>query len=114
MFKNFIGYTIHFISEYPYWPALPTIHRGLEWPQCLNCSLFDCSLFSANFLILLLILLCYSSVSYVIYWPAPPTIHRGLEWPQCLNCSLSVCLSACSLSVLCKFSNFSSPHPPLL
>ena len=80
------------------WPAPPKIHRGLEWPQCLNCSLFDCSLFSANFLILLLILLCYSSVSYVIYWPAPPTIHRGLEWPQCLNCSL--------FFVLCLSSNF--------
>ena len=24
-----------------YWPAPPTIHRGLEWPQCLNC-LFVC------------------------------------------------------------------------
>ena len=52
------------------WPAPPTIHRGLEWPQFLNCSLsvclLDCSL-SANFLIfLLLILLFYSTVSSVI------------------------------------------------
>ena len=53
-----------------YWPAPPTIHRGLEWPQFLNCSLFDCLFvlcLSANFLILLLILLFYSSVSCVIY-----------------------------------------------
>ena len=56
---------------------------------CLSvCLFFVCSLW-ANFLIFLLILLFYISVSYVIYWPAPPTIHRGLEWPQCLNCSLS-------------------------
>merc|ERR1712114_82910 len=40
----------HFSSPHPpllkycllcYWPAPPSIHRGLEWPQCLN-SLFDC------------------------------------------------------------------------
>ena len=60
---------------------LPTIHRGLEWPQCLNCSLSvclsACSLFDclwANFLIHLLILLCYSSVSSVI-GPRFPTSH---------------------------------------
>ena len=48
------------------WPAPPTIHRGVEWSQFLNCSLLDCSL-SANFLIfLLLILLFYSFVSSVI------------------------------------------------
>merc|ERR1712115_133744 len=28
-----------------YWPAPPTIHRGLEWPQFLN-SLFSVCLFS--------------------------------------------------------------------
>ena len=41
-----------------YWPAPPTIHRGLEWPQFLNslivclfvlCLFSDC--LSANFLI---------------------------------------------------------------
>ena len=53
-------------------PPPPTIHRGLEWPQFLNCSLIVLWLFSvclsANFLIfLLLILLFYSTVSSVIY-----------------------------------------------
>ena len=162
LWANFL---IHLLSLL-WWPAPPTIHRGLEWPQCLNCSLSvclsACSLsvlcLSSNFLILLLILLYYSSVSSVIYWPALPTIHRGLEWPQCLNCSLSVCLivlclwanflilllillwikywpafpemtlgdkvasvfelfSVCLIVLclsVCKFSNFSSPHPPLL
>ena len=37
-----------------YWPAPPTIHRGLEWPQFLNCSLSVLCL-SANFLIFLLL-----------------------------------------------------------
>ena len=51
----------------------------------------------------------HNSIKNNTNWPAPPTIHRGLEWPQFLNCSLSVlCL------IVCKFSNFSSPHPPLL
>ena len=27
----------HKYRNMQYWPALPTIHRGLEWPQCLNC-----------------------------------------------------------------------------
>ena len=35
------------------WPAPPTIHRGLEWPQFLNslivCSLSACSLFVGKF-----------------------------------------------------------------
>ena len=65
------------------WPAPPKIHRGLEWPQCLNCSVFFVLCLSSNFLILLLILL---------YWPAPPTIHRGVEWSQFLKCSLLVWL----------------------
>ena len=52
-----------------YWAAPPTIHRGLEWPQCLNCLFFVC------------LIVCLSA-----NWPAPPTIHRGLEWPQFLNC----------------------------
>ena len=30
-----------------YWPAPPTIHRGLEWPQFLN-SLFSVCLFSVG------------------------------------------------------------------
>merc|ERR1712115_366378 len=25
------------VSSVINWPAPPTIHRGLEWPQCLNC-----------------------------------------------------------------------------
>ena len=54
-----------------YWPAPPTIHRGLEWPQFLNCSLSVCLIvlwLSANFLsFLLLIILFYSTVSSVIY-----------------------------------------------
>ena len=25
-----------------YWPASPTIHRGLEWPQFLNSLFSDC------------------------------------------------------------------------
>ena len=50
-----------------YWPAPPSIHSGLEWPQSLNRLIVLCSL-SANFLIfLLLILLFYSTVSSVIY-----------------------------------------------
>ena len=30
-------------SQSEYWPAPLTIHRGLEWPQFLNCSLSACS-----------------------------------------------------------------------
>merc|ERR1712082_511876 len=30
--------------QYSYWPTPSSIHRGLEWPQCLN-RLLDCSLF---------------------------------------------------------------------
>ena len=92
------------------WPAPPTIHRGLEWPQCLNClfvclfvCLLDC-LFWANFLIFLLLILLFYSI-LLCYWPAPPTIHRGLEWPQCLNCLFSVCLIVCLFSV-CLWANF--------
>merc|ERR1712115_506303 len=90
------------VSSVINWPAPPTIHRGLEWPQCLNClsvclsvCLIVC-LFSANFLIFLLLILLFYSI-LLCYWPAPPTIHRGLEWPQFLNCSLFVCLIVCSL-----------------
>ena len=32
--------------HFRYWPATPSIHRGLEWPQCLNsvsvCLFFAC------------------------------------------------------------------------
>merc|ERR1711873_327223 len=50
-----------------YWPALPTIHRGLEWPQCLNCSLSVCLIVlcvSSNFLIFpsFILLFLYSTV----------------------------------------------------
>merc|ERR1712121_299865 len=31
-----------------YWPATPSIHRGLEWPQCLN-SVSVCSLLVSKF-----------------------------------------------------------------
>ena len=45
----------------------------------------------------------FQKPKYVIdYWLAPPSIHRGLEWPQSLNRLFD-----------CKFSHFSSPHPPL-
>ena len=55
-----------------YWPALPTIHRGLEWPQFLNCSLSVC-------LFVCLIVLCkfsnflYFNVLYctVKYYSVP-------------------------------------------
>ena len=33
-------YEIRVLYSYTYWPAPPTIHRGLEWPQFLN-SLFS-------------------------------------------------------------------------
>ena len=92
--------------------------RSPDDPQGIRvASVFElsvCSLFSANFLIFLLLILLFYSI-LLCYWPAPPTIHRGLEWPQCLNC-LSVCLSVCLIVCLfsvTKFSN-SSPHPPFL
>merc|ERR1711873_262314 len=49
--------TVQYSKRRPYWPAPPSIHRGLEWPQLLN-RLFDCSLLvclEANFLIFLLL-----------------------------------------------------------
>merc|ERR1712240_123967 len=104
------------------WPAPPSIHRGLEWPQVLN-SLFDC-------LIVLCLIVCkfshfssphllfYSTVSSVLYWPAPPSIHRGLEWPQSLNrlfdCSLLVCVSANFLIFLLLILLFIVLSPLLL
>ena len=52
-----------------YWAAPPTIHRGLEWPQCLNCLFFVCLIvcsLSANILISLLILLFSLHLSYCL------------------------------------------------
>ena len=28
---------LRILRSVQYWPAPPTIHRGLEWPQFLNC-----------------------------------------------------------------------------
>ena len=60
-FSNFLNFnvlycTIKYYSvpkQYSgvYWPAPPKIHRGLEWPQCLNCSVFFVLCLSSNFLI---------------------------------------------------------------
>ena len=50
----------------------------------LFVCLLDC-VFSANFLIFLLLILLFYSI-LLCYWPALPTIHRGLEWSQFLNC----------------------------
>jgi len=45
--KEWAQNLVHEIMKPTYWPAPPTIHRGLEWPQCLNC-LSVCSLFSVG------------------------------------------------------------------
>ena len=39
MAKAYVVYSHLFIY---YWPAPPTIHRGLEWPQFLNSLFSDC------------------------------------------------------------------------
>ena len=87
-----------------YWPAPSSIHRGLEWSQCLKRLivpwLFFVLCLSANFLIFLL--LTSSFIDWLLcYWPAPSSIHRGLEWSQCLNR-----LIACSLFFVCLEANF--------
>merc|ERR1712115_328789 len=78
------------VSSVINWPTPPTIHRGLEWPQFLNCSVFFVCLIVCLFSVgkFSLILLFYSSVSCVIYWPA-------LCLFDCLSVRLSVCLSVC-------------------
>ena len=59
------------------WPTPPSIHRGLEWPQCLNCLIVLCLFvcLSANFLIFLLLILLYICLS-------PLLLARSLEYPQ--------------------------------
>ena len=106
-----ISHTRNFSIDSYNWPAPPSIHRGLEWPQCLKCSLIVAKFSNfLNFNVLYCNIKYYSVPKQYsgVYWPAPPTIHRGVEWSQFLNCSLFVCL------FVRKFSNFSSPHPPLL
>ena len=75
IFKN----VIQFVRAYNYnWPAPPTIHRGLEWPQFLNCSLLDCSLLdckqifsfffssSSSFIVLSPLLFIYEIIAVMI------------------------------------------------
>ena len=47
------------IFNVSYWPAPPTIHRGLEWPQCLN----------SDFVYLIV---CLSVDKYSHFSPHPP------------------------------------------
>merc|ERR1712239_89494 len=52
------------------WPAPPSIHRGLEWPQCLNCSLIVLCLsvcLEANFLIFLLLTSSFIVLSPLLF-----------------------------------------------
>merc|ERR1712126_579484 len=82
------------------WPAPPTIHRGVEWSQFFNCSLFDC-----------LIVGKFSNSS-----PHPPLLARSPDDPQRSRVVSVFELFSVCLFVLClivgKFSNY-SPHPPL-
>ena len=99
-----------------YWPAPPTIHRGLEWPQCLNClfvclyvCLIVCSgqIFSFFF---------SSSSSFIVFSSVIGPLPRRSTGDYSGLSVWTVCLSVCLfvwLSVLCKFSHLSSPHPPM-
>merc|ERR1711873_303309 len=69
--------TVQYSKRRPYWPAPPSIHRGLEWPQLLN-RLFDCSLLvclEANFLIFLLLTSSFIVLSSLL-------LARSPEYPQ--------------------------------
>ena len=90
---RYIGMSIEWVL---YWPAPPSIHRGLEWPQCLKCSLLAC------------LLDCLQIFSFLARDPDYPQrirVASVFEPLDCLlDCSLLVCLSGS------KFSHFSSPH----
>ena len=62
------------------WPAPPKIHRGLEWPQCLNCSVFFVLCLSSNFLISYHII-SYHIISYHIILGAGPQCRLPWPWP---------------------------------
>merc|ERR1712240_19771 len=72
IFVRQIQYSIHENIQnieylYQYWPAPPTIHRGLEWPQFLNSPIVLC-LFVLCLLVCLWanFLIYYSTVQYTI------------------------------------------------
>ena len=101
-----------------YWPAPPTIHRGLEWPQCLNCSVFDCLIVCliVNFLIFLLL-----TSSFIVL--SPLLLARSPEYPQRIRVAsvfepfvlcLIVCLEANFLIFLLLTSSFIVLSPLLL
>merc|ERR1712240_538636 len=100
---------IHLIGQLP---RVSTEDRVVSVFEPSVCLFFVCV--SANFLIFpsFILLFLYSTVQksavQYSYWPAPSSIQRGLEWSQSLNRLSVLCLC------VCKFSHFSSPHPPLL
>ena len=94
--------------EYPQRIRVASVFEPSAWLFFVLCSL------SANFLIFLLL-----TSSFIVL--SPLLLARSPEYPQRIRVASvfepSVCLLDCSLLVwlcVCKFSNFSSPHPPLL
>jgi len=89
------------------WPAPPSIHRGLEWPQSLNrffVCLLDCSLFgskSSNF----------SSPHLLLYRLSPLLLARSLEYPQRIRVVSVFEPSDCL--IVCIRCEFISIHPAL-
>ena len=93
------------LFTYNNWPAPPTIHRGVEWSQFLNCSLFVC-LFVCLF-VLCLIVGKFSNYSshpplnkiFSNSSPHPPLLARPPEYLQRIRVAsvfeLSVCLFVC-------------------
>merc|ERR1712240_682628 len=100
------------------WPAPPSIHRGLEWPQSLNrlsvCLIVLC--LEANFLIFLLLTSSFIVLSPLLLACSPeyPQRIRVASVFETLDCSLSVCVSANFLIFLLLTSSFIVRSPLLL
>merc|ERR1712002_395216 len=94
------------VSKFSNWPAPSSIHRGLEWPQCLNsmsvCLFFVC--LSANFLIFssFILLFLYSTVqkSAVQY---SYLLASSLEYPERIRVVSVFETLVCSLSAVTLF-----------
>merc|ERR1712121_401424 len=91
--------------QYSYWPAPSSIHRGLEWSQCLNsvsvCSLFVCKqIFSfSHFHPPLFIQYSTEECSTV------QLLASSLDYPERIRV-VSVFEPLVCLSVLCLSANF--------
>merc|ERR1712240_880095 len=108
------------------WPAPPSIHRGLEWPLCLNRLFLDCLSVSkfSNFFLFHPPLFIQDSTEEC---STVQLLARSLEYLQrirvvsvfelldcLLDCSLIICVSANFLIFLLLTSSFTVLSPLLL